>query len=71
MHGNFHFVRINPYSYNPNIAVCWKGCDYATGRVNDPLQRKEAEDMCKRYTTETMWTEFGELDNIQDLRVHS
>ncbi len=21
-------------SYNPSIAICWKGCDYAVGRVN-------------------------------------
>jgi hypothetical protein len=59
------------HSYNPSIAVCWKGCDYATGRVNNPKLRQEAEDMCKRYTSETMWTERGELDAIKDLRVHS
>jgi hypothetical protein len=23
-------------SYNPSIAICWKGCDYAVGRVNNP-----------------------------------
>ena len=27
--------------------------------------------MCKRYTTEAMWTRTGELESIQDLRVHS
>ena len=29
----------NLFSYNPSIAICWKGCDYATGRVNDPKGR--------------------------------
>lgn len=27
------------FSYNPSIAICWKGCDYGTGRVNDPKGR--------------------------------
>jgi hypothetical protein len=27
------------FSYNPSIQHCWKGCDYGTGRVNDPLGR--------------------------------
>ena len=27
--------------------------------------------MCKRYTTEIMATNEGELDNIDDYRVHS
>ncbi|CAD8160668.1 unnamed protein product (macronuclear) [Paramecium tetraurelia] len=57
--------------YNPSIQICWKGCDYATGRVNDPVLRKEAEDMCKRYTAEAMWTKKGELDHIEDLRIHA
>ena len=54
--------------YNPSISLCWKGCDYATGRVNDPdlrsipfILRIEAENMCKRYTSEVMWTEKGKL----------
>ena len=29
----------NKLSYNPSIAICWKGCDYAVGRVNDPKGR--------------------------------
>ncbi len=29
----------NLSSYNPSIAICWKGCDYAVGRVNDPKGR--------------------------------
>lgn len=52
MHGNLHFVNIlMKLSYNPSIAICWKGCDYAVGRVNDPKGRDEAERMCKRFTT--------------------
>jgi surface antigen len=47
--------------YNPSIHVCWKGCDYAVGRVNDPKGYKQAEAMCKRYTSEVMWTAKGEL----------
>lgn len=39
------------FSYNPSIQHCWKGCDYGTGRVNDPSGRDEAARMCKRYTT--------------------
>ncbi|KRX09274.1 hypothetical protein PPERSA_05943 [Pseudocohnilembus persalinus] len=57
--------------WNASIAQCWRGCDFAEGRVNDPQGREEAQEMCKRYTSETMWTYRGELDNIQDLRVHA
>ena len=32
IHCTFHILN----SYNPSIAICWKGCDYAVGRVNDP-----------------------------------
>ncbi len=59
------------FSYNPSIAICWKGCDYAVGRVNDPKGRDEAQRMCKRFTTESMFTRSDELDNIKDLRVFS
>lgn len=51
--------------YNPSIGVCWKGCDYAVGRVNDPKGHDEAERMCKRLTSELMWTRKGELGFIQ------
>ena len=27
--------------------------------------------MCKRYTSEVIWTEKGQLDKIEDLRVHA
>jgi len=39
MHVNLHFVNVDLYSYNPSIAICWKGCDYAVGRVNEPEGR--------------------------------
>ena len=58
-------------SYNPSTAICWKGCDYATGRVNHDAGREEAKKMCKRFTSESMATEIGELESINDLRVHS
>lgn len=66
-----HCTSPHNFSYNPSIAICWKGCDYAVGRVNDPKGRDEAERMCKRFTTESMFTRTGELDNIKDLRVFS
>ena len=62
LHGDIHFVQLSHYhSYNPSIQHCWKGCDYGTGRVNEAKGRDEAARMCKRYTTEAMWTQTGEL----------
>lgn len=66
-----HCTSYDYFSYNPSIQHCWKGCDYGTGRVNDPQGRDEATRMCKRYTTEAMWTRTGELEQLDDLRVHS
>lgn len=71
LYGDLCLVRLTTLSYNPSIAICWKGCDYATGRVNDDSGREKARKMCKRFTTESMGTEFGELESIKDLRVHS
>ena len=71
LYGDLRLVRLLTLSYNPSIAICWKGCDYATGRVNDDAGRERARKMCKRFTTESMGTEFGELESIKDLRVHS
>jgi hypothetical protein len=56
MHGNIHLVTHPISSYNPSIAICWKGCDYGTGRVNDEKGRDEARRMCKRFTSESMGT---------------
>ena len=58
---NALFMIFYFYSFNPSIAVCWKGCDYGTGRVNSEEGRKEATEMCKRMTAETMYTNRGEL----------
>jgi hypothetical protein len=56
VHGDLRFVRVLLNSFNPSIAICWKGCDYATGRVNEEKGRDEARRMCKRFTTESMAT---------------
>jgi len=40
MHGNIYLVTHVLSSYNPSIAICWKGCDYGTGRVNDEKGRE-------------------------------
>ena len=61
LHGNLHLVPLSLFSYNPSIAICWKGCDYATGRVSSDKGRVEAQRMCKRFTTESMSVEQGEL----------
>ena len=34
-----HCITIYYFSYNPSIAICWKGCDFGVGRVNDPILR--------------------------------
>ena len=56
--------------FNNSRHFCYKGCDYASGRVNNPELRKEAERMCKRLTTEAMYTN-EDLGAIKDLRVNS
>lgn len=71
LYGNICIVTVFQFSYNPSIAICWKGCDYGTGRVTSPEGRNEARRMCKRFTTESMATEVGELEEITDFRVHS
>ena len=56
--------------YNPSTLHCRKGCDFAMGRVDDPVERETAMKMCKRYATEVFITPEGALDNLEDLRVH-
>lgn len=56
--------------FNNSKWYCYKGCDYAKGRVNDTELRQEATDMCKRMTTEAMSTN-EDLDKLDDLRVSS
>jgi len=57
--------------YNPAINHCRKGCDFGVGRVNEPKGRDEAHDMCKRWTAESIYTQKGELEQIDDLRVYA
>jgi len=57
--------------YNPSVTHCRKGCDFGMGRVNDETERIIAQKMCKRYTAENYLTTEGQLDSIQDLRVHA
>mmetsp|Transcript_6049 Transcript_6049/g.8947 ORF Transcript_6049/g.8947 Transcript_6049/m.8947 type:complete len:102 (+) Transcript_6049:19-324(+) len=56
--------------YNNSRTFCYSGCDFAVGRVNDPILRRQAENMCKRLTAESMDTQV-DLDKIKDLRVNS
>merc|ERR1711976_1100061 len=57
--------------YNNSILHCKKGCDFATGRMNDEKEREEAQNMCKSYANELYAGNIGDLDNIKDLRVHA
>jgi hypothetical protein len=50
--------------------VCWKGCDFAMGRVNNPELRVQAEGMCRRYIAES-YKARPEDFNITDLRIHT
>lgn len=58
--------------WNASMHWCRKGCDFARGRVNDPILRKESENMCK-MTAVNMYilNDWEDLDNVQDLRIHS
>jgi hypothetical protein len=58
--------------WNASMHWCRKGCDFSKGRVNDPLLRKEADNMCKMMAISSYKLQQGEdLDNIEDMRVHS
>ena len=39
--------------------------------MNSEEGRKEAGEMCKRLTAESMYTDKGELEALEDLRVHA
>lgn len=56
--------------YTNSRFFCYRGCDFAVGRVNYPELRKEAENMCKRMTAEVIDTQ-EDLGDIKDLRVKS
>jgi len=58
--------------YNSSQHWCRKGCDFAKGRVNDPILRLEAENMCKQITLQSYYLQKHEdLDNINDYRIHA
>ena len=57
--------------FNPSVLHCRKGCDFGMGRVEDEKLRKEAQDMCKRYSAESYPVVEGTLDKLEDLRVHA
>lgn len=45
---------------------CRKGCDYATGRMNDEEERVIAQNMCKAYANELYSNNMGELGIFSD-----
>jgi len=58
--------------YNASQHWCRKGCDFAKGRVNDPILRKESENMCKQITLQSYHLRpWEDLDSIKDFRVHA
>lgn len=56
--------------FNNSRYFCYKGCDFAKGRVNVPPMRKQAEAMCKRMANENMYSSH-DFTKLEDLRVHS
>jgi hypothetical protein len=56
--------------FNNSRYFCYKGCDFAQGRVNYPDLRKEAERMCKRMASEAYYS-YDDFTKIEDLRVTS
>jgi len=58
--------------WNASMHWCRKGCDFAVGRVNDPILRYEASNMCKMMATEMyQLQDWEDLDKIKDFRIHS
>ena len=58
--------------WNASMHWCRKGCDFARGRVNDVILRKEATQMCKQFASQSFHLqEWEDLDNIKDMRVHA
>jgi hypothetical protein len=51
--------------FNPSTHHCRRGCDFGTGRVNNPAERIEADDMCKRYASELYSTNKFEMGKIR------
>lgn len=59
--GALRIVTELSISYNPSILHCRRGCDFGTGRVNNPDEREISNDMCKRYASELYMTSKDEL----------
>ena len=58
--------------YNSSTFWCQKGCDIGVGRQSDPLDREQAQSMCKMLATSNYSLEEGEnLNELQDLRIHA
>ncbi len=58
--------------WNASMHWCRKGCDFAKGRVNDPILRQDAVNMCKSMAIHEYYLKPGEdLNNIKDMRIHA
>ena len=58
--------------FNASVTWCDKGCDIGMGRQQDPLLRKQADDMCKMLASSNYGLgDHEDLDNVKDLRVHA
>lgn len=58
--------------WNASMHWCRKGCDFSKGRVNDPMMRKEADNMCKMMAIQSYELQrWEDLDKIKDMRVHA
>lgn len=58
--------------YNASTFWCQKGCDFARGRMSDPLERERADNMCKMMATNAYNMVEGEdLSNVPDMRIHA
>mmetsp|Transcript_7097 Transcript_7097/g.7980 ORF Transcript_7097/g.7980 Transcript_7097/m.7980 type:complete len:83 (-) Transcript_7097:39-287(-) len=57
--------------WNSSMFYCRKGCDFSMGRMQDPDDRLEAENMCKMLSSTLYVThEDYALEDIDDLRIH-
>ena len=58
--------------WNASMHWCRKGCDFSKGRVNEPVLRKEANNMCKMMAiSEYELQPWEDLDAIKDMRIHA
>ena len=55
------------FYWNASMYHCRKGCDFAMGRMQDPIDRLEAENMCKMYTSKTI--QMKEDENLDDFDI--